>query len=74
MKNSTLQNTQNKAELLLEKGFDFLINFGPKVIGAILIWIIGSWLIRKILKQAKRVMSAREYEISLQKFLTDLLS
>jgi small conductance mechanosensitive channel len=74
MKNTTLQNTQNKAELLLEKGFDFLINFGPKVIGAILIWIIGSWLIRKILKQAKRVMSAREYEISLQKFLTDLLS
>lgn len=74
MKNATLTETQNKAEQLISKSFDFLLDFGPKVIGAILIWIIGSWLIKKILKQANRIMTAREYEISLQKFLTDLLS
>ncbi len=74
MKNTTLTDTQNKAEQLLSKSFDFLLDFGPKVIGAILIWIIGSWLIKKILKQANRIMTVREYEISLQKFLTDLLS
>jgi len=74
MKNTALLNTQNKAELLLEKGFNFLIDFGPKVLGAIALWLIGTWLIRKLLKQAKRIMVKRDYDISLNKFLSDLLS
>jgi small conductance mechanosensitive channel len=74
MKNTALLDTQNKAELLLEKGFNFLIDVGPKVLGAIAIWLIGSWLIRKLLNQAKHVMAGRGYDISLQKFLSNLLS
>ena len=60
--------------MLLEKGFNFLIYVGPKVLGAIAIWLIGTWLIRKLLKQAKRIMVKRDYDISLNKFLSDLLS
>ncbi len=74
MKDVNLLNTQNKVELLLENGFNFIIDFGPKVIGAIALWVIGSWLIRKLLSQARRLMTKRGYEISLKKFLTDLLS
>jgi len=53
---------------------DFIITFGPKFIGAILIWIIGSWVIKKLMKAVVALMTAKNYDISLQKFLTNLLS
>jgi small conductance mechanosensitive channel len=65
--------TEKQANIWLEKGIEFLADFGPKLIGAIFIWIIGSWAIKKAVKQAKRLMAYREYEVSLQKFLSDLL-
>jgi small conductance mechanosensitive channel len=65
--------TEKQANIWLEKGIEFLEDFGPKLIGAIFIWIIGSWAIKKAVKQAKRLMAYREYEVSLQKFLSDLL-
>jgi len=58
---------------LLEKLYDFATNYGIKVIGAIVIWIIGSWIIKIINKSAKKLMSKRGYEESLQKFLLNLL-
>ncbi|WP_299432944.1 mechanosensitive ion channel domain-containing protein [uncultured Aquimarina sp.] len=57
----------------LDKGLDFIIDFGPKVIGAILIWIIGSWIIKKMMKGISKLMTVRNYDESLQKFLTNLL-
>lgn len=56
-----------------DKGIDFIIDFGPKVIGAILIWIIGSWVIKKMMKSITRLMAVKNYDESLQKFLTDLI-
>ena len=35
---------------ILDKVIDFASVYGIKVIGAILIWIIGSWAIKKIMK------------------------
>ena len=64
--------TEKQANIWLEKGIEFLVDFGPKIIGAIFIWIIGSWAIKKVVKQAKRLMVFRKYEVSLQKFLSDL--
>ncbi|MFC5047449.1 mechanosensitive ion channel family protein [Aquimarina hainanensis] len=61
------------AEKWLDKGIEFIMNFGPKVIGAIFIWIIGSWIIKRILGATAMVMSKRNYDESLQKFLTNLL-
>ncbi|MBQ4805461.1 mechanosensitive ion channel [Aquimarina sp. MMG015] len=57
----------------LDKGIEFIVDFGPKVIGAILIWIIGSWVIKKLMKGISKVMEVRQYDESLQKFLTNLL-
>jgi len=57
----------------LDKGFDFIVEFGPKVIGAILVWIIGSWIIKKMIKGITKLMSAKNYDESLQKFLSNLL-
>ncbi|WP_460220005.1 mechanosensitive ion channel family protein [Psychroserpens sp. MEBiC05023] len=58
----------------VDKGYDLLIDFGPKVLAAIAIWIIGSWIIKSILKGVRKVMDKREYDESLKKFLLNLLS
>ncbi|WP_406685005.1 mechanosensitive ion channel [Seonamhaeicola sp. MEBiC1930] len=52
---------------------DFIIEYGIKVLGAIVIWIIGSWIIKKITKGIAKVMSKNNYDVSLQKFLLNLI-
>ncbi|WP_179353105.1 mechanosensitive ion channel family protein [Winogradskyella vidalii] len=58
----------------IDSGYNFIIEFGPKVIGAILIWIIGSWVIKVLLKTAKKAMNKGDYDESLKKFLSNLLN
>lgn len=58
----------------IDKGYSIILDFGPKIIGAILIWFIGSWLIKKVVKAAKKIMTKGNYEQSLQKFLSNLLN
>lgn len=57
----------------VDKGMDWTINYGPKVLGAIAIWIIGSWVIKKLLKSASKLMDRKEYDPSLEKFSLSLL-
>ena len=59
---------------ILDKVIDFASVYGIKVIGAIVIWIIGSWAIRKIMKGIRAFMTKRDYDESLQKFLLNLIS
>ena len=33
----------------IDKGYEVIVDFGPKVLAAIAIWIIGSFVINKIL-------------------------
>lgn len=61
-------------EKLTEKGVEFAIEYGLKVLGAILIYIIGSWVIKKMIRAAQKIMAKKELEVSLQKFLLNLLS
>ncbi|CAM3482324.1 mechanosensitive ion channel family protein [Zobellia roscoffensis] len=62
-----------QAEVWINKGIDFAVEFGPKVIGAILIYIIGSWVIKKLIKVVQKGMTSQEYDKSLQKFLLSLV-
>ncbi|WP_372753745.1 mechanosensitive ion channel family protein [Mariniflexile sp.] len=57
-----------------EKWIDLGTEYGLKIIGAIVIWIVGSWLIKKILKASRKIMTKSNYEESLQKFLLNLLN
>lgn len=65
-------------ELDLQKwinaGYDLLIIYAPKLVAAILIWIVGIWLIRILLKTIKKTMETRDYDVSLKKFLLNLVS
>ncbi|UKM65780.1 mechanosensitive ion channel [Flavobacteriaceae bacterium GSB9] len=56
-----------------EKWIDLATDYGLKILGAIIIWIIGAWVIKKLLKATRKVMTKRNYEESLQKFLMNLL-
>ena len=61
-------------ENILDKLMDFATVYGIKIIGAILVWIIGSWLIKKIVRGIKKVMFKRNYDESLQRFLLNLIN
>lgn len=58
----------------IDAGYDLIIEFGPKIIGSILIWIIGSWLIGVLLKVVKKTMDKADYEPSLRLFLGNLIN
>jgi small conductance mechanosensitive channel len=58
----------------LEKGVDYLVEHGPNVLWAILIYIVGSWLVKRIVTALSRVMQKSKYDESLQRFLMNLIS
>lgn len=58
----------------IDKGYELIVEFGPKLIGAILIWIIGSWVIKMILKGLRKAMNKAQYDESLKKFLLNLIN
>ena len=59
-------------EKIIEQISELATQYGIKVIGAIVIWIVGSWIIKRLLKVAKKAMNKSSYEESLQKFLLNL--
>tara|TARA_R110000868_G_scaffold166550_5_gene400578 strand:- start:2044 stop:2859 length:816 start_codon:yes stop_codon:yes gene_type:complete len=56
-----------------EKWLQLTLDYGLKIIGAILIWIIGSWVIKNLLKAFRKIMAKGDYDVSLQKFLANLI-
>ena len=60
-------------DYLIKKGYDLIADFGPKLVGAIAIWIIGGLIIKFIIKTVKRLMQKSSYDESLQKFLLNLI-
>ncbi len=63
-----------KAQEWFNYGIELAKEFGPKLITAILIYIVGSWVIKRIIRSLKKLMNKSKYDESLQKFLLDLIS
>ncbi len=57
---------------LIDKVKNMAIEYAPKLAGAIIVYIIGSWLIKKAGRIITKLMNARHYEPSLQSFLTSV--
>jgi small conductance mechanosensitive channel len=53
---------------------EILVNYAPKVVGAIITLIIGLWLVKIIVKNVRKVMERRNVDASLIPFLSTLLS
>ncbi len=60
------------AQQWIDKGYELIIDFGPKLLAAIAIWILGSWIIKAIMKVLSKAMDRRDYDESLKKFLLNL--
>ncbi len=57
----------------VDAGYNLFIIYAPKVIAAILIWILGIWFISILLKGIRKTMELKDYDISLKKFLMNLV-
>jgi len=60
-------------EKWLDYGLGLAKEFGPKLLTAILIYLLGSWAIRRIIRTARAMMARSTYEESLQRFLLGML-
>ena len=58
----------------IEHFISILIEYTPRVIGAVLVLIIGLWLIKRLSKLATRSMENRDLDVSLRTFLRSLIS
>ena len=66
---SKLMDVQKILDRVIELGSEY----GIKVIGAIVIWIVGSWIIKKMMRATGVIMDKRGYDEGLKKFLLNLL-
>lgn len=57
----------------IDKIKDLAFDYTPKVVGAILFYIIGSWIINKLVSVMKKLLLKRNYDPSLQTFLVSLV-
>ena len=64
----------DKATEWINYGLDLAKEFGPKLLAAILIYIIGAWIIKKIVGASRKMMAKSKYDESLQRFLLNLMS
>ena len=61
-------------EKYLEQLIQLLIEYSPKVITALILLIVGLFVIKILIGTTRKIMTKRNLEITLQKFLLNLLS
>jgi len=59
-------------EIALNKATEMAVTYGPKIIAAIVVWIIGSWVIKGLGKGIVRVMDKGGTDPSLKPFIKGL--
>ena len=62
----------DQINIYTQKAVDLVIEYGPKLILAIIVLIIGLWIIRLIIKGLNKAMEKGDIDISLRKFLGSL--
>ena len=60
------------AQYYLDKALEFAWEYGPKAIGALVVYIVGSWLIKRIIRVSAKMMQKSNYEESLKRFILNL--
>ena len=63
-----------KAQEYLEMAYDLVVAYGLKVVMAIVVLVLGLWIISRIVKVTDKVMTKRDVNVSLRGFLRSLLS
>lgn len=60
-------------QLYIDKIIQLIIQYSPKVITALLLLLVGLWLIKLLTKYARKIMLKRGLDETLMKFLSSLL-
>ncbi|MDF1672531.1 MAG: mechanosensitive ion channel, partial [Vicingaceae bacterium] len=55
------------------KGVELILNYGPKVVGAIIVWIVGGIIIKFLVKSFERLLTKRDVDPSLTPFLRGIV-
>lgn len=63
-----------KLNFYLEKLLKLLVEYSPKIITALVILVVGLWIIKIITRYVRKLMLKREMDETLSKFLSDLLN
>lgn len=64
----------DKFEKHFEHIISLIIDYTPNVIGAVIVLILGLWLIKRLSKVAVKAMEKKELDVSLRTFLKSLIS
>ena len=64
----------NRLSVLLEQLFEFGITIGGRIVGAVLIFIIGRFLISLVKRLVQRLLEKRHVEVSVKTFVESLIS
>jgi small conductance mechanosensitive channel len=62
-------NTDKIFDQLIQIGVDY----GPKLLGAIAVWIIGGWIIKLLVKGFGKMMDKSKLDVSLKPFLKSIV-
>lgn len=60
-------------EEFYDKAHNWILNFGPNIIVAILIGVVGFWLVRVVIKRLHKIFDKRDLDPSLRPFLISLI-
>lgn len=61
-------------EKILDFIGDKILEYGPKLVGAILVWIIGSWIIKALTRSFDKLLNKRNTDASLRPFLKGMVN
>ena len=61
-----------KYQNLIEKAYEVILVYGPKVILALIVLVVGLWVINRFTKMARKVMTKQNVNISLIGFVSSL--
>ncbi|MCC4213449.1 mechanosensitive ion channel family protein [Leeuwenhoekiella parthenopeia] len=64
----------NQVEDYANKFGEKIIDFLPSLLGAILTLVVGFWIIRVINKLVKKFFDKKDYDLTLEKFIADLIN
>ena len=63
-----------KFQVYLDMAYGLVVTYGLKIVTAIIVLIIGLWIIKRVVKISDKVMEKREVSVSLRGFLKALMN
>jgi small conductance mechanosensitive channel len=61
-------------ENIFDKITDLAITYAPKLVGAILVWIVGGWVIKGLIKTFSKMLDKSKTDESLKPFLKSIIN